>query len=196
MKKIINYLLFTTLAFSACKKGVDTPDEITTATDKAKLSVTNFASRYGPLSASRQLGLLINVNDYLRFVNPQSYTYTTGYFLLNPGMNKLSVDSTQVGVTGYQPFATVASKSSDFNANKYYSAILTGKIQQPDLMLLEDDLTRPTNGKAKVRFVNASPDLGTSALFGKLSTATTPTSITPLINYMNTSTSIKAEVFM
>ncbi len=41
---------------------------------------------------------------------------------------------------------------------KGYSLFLIDKLENIKFLLLEDDLTKPTAGKAKIRFVNLSPD--------------------------------------
>lgn len=52
--------------------------------------------------------------------------------------------------------------STDINLaqGKYYSLFLTGLEADLTNLLIEDDLSRPEEGKAKLRFVNVSPDAG------------------------------------
>ena len=42
-----------------------------------------------------------------------------------------------------------------------YSLFVANTLENVEFIILEDDLTKPATGKAKVRFVNLSPDAGT-----------------------------------
>ena len=42
--------------------------------------------------------------------------------------------------------------------NKGYSLFVIDKLEDVKFLLLEDDLTKPATGKARIRFVNLSPD--------------------------------------
>ena len=51
--------------------------------------------------------------------------------------------------------------------DKYYSIFVTGQNNLLSTFLTEDDLSTPPSGKAKIRFINLSPDGGTFALSAK-----------------------------
>jgi hypothetical protein len=46
----------------------------------------------------------------------------------------------------------------DLGSAKYYSMFLVGLNKSPELVFMQDDLSGPAAGKAKVRFVHLSPD--------------------------------------
>lgn len=50
------------------------------------------------------------------------------------------------------------SKNLDLQSEKYYSFFVTGKPDAVTYLLTEDNLIPPVSGKAKLRFLNLSPD--------------------------------------
>jgi hypothetical protein len=77
------------------------------------------------------------------------------YFYLYSGPNQASFYSR--GTTT----APIYSSTINLTQGKFYSLFLTG-LQTDSLtsLLTEDDLTQPATGKAKLRFINLSPDAG------------------------------------
>src|SRR5262245_18503322 len=58
---------------------------------------------------------------------------------------------------------SIAENSEDFAVGKHYTLVAmptSAKDPKPELRVLSDDLTPPTSGKARVRVINASPDVG------------------------------------
>jgi len=55
----------------------------------------------------------------------------------------------------------LAKGSVQFVAGKFYSLYVVGHGGDVELMLTEDDLSEPKAGKAKIRFINLSPDAPT-----------------------------------
>ena len=45
----------------------------------------------------------------------------------------------------------------EFEKGKYYTLYLVGR-DEPEIIFTQDDLTRPQDGKAKLRFIHVSPD--------------------------------------
>lgn len=58
---------------------------------------------------------------------------------------------------------TLAENSENFAGGKHYTLVAvpsSAKDPKPELRVLADELTPPTAGKARVRVINASPDVG------------------------------------
>lgn len=105
--------------------------------------------------------------------NPQAIAYSKyiGYGLIPSGKSEFSI--TAIGSN------QVAAKSVfDLKPHTAYSIYITDVPSKANLLLTEDDLSMPVAGKAKIRFINLSPDAGsldlsilgdTSAIFTKTS---------------------------
>jgi len=84
--------------------------------------------------------------------------------------------------SGYQPIAAgsgvdlsffvtglniLTHSAESLTANTYYTAFAGGSITAPSFVFTTDDLSAPSSGNAKIRFVNLSPDnLTTSCYVG------------------------------
>ncbi len=91
-------------------------------------------------------------NDAKLNPTPINYPSNSGYVALKPG-------NYTVKVAAFNTINALASGSYGISSGKSYSAfsydtLLTGKIK---LFAVEDDLTAPAAGKAKVRFFHLSP---------------------------------------
>ncbi|MES2829142.1 MAG: DUF4397 domain-containing protein [Bacteroidota bacterium] len=80
-----------------------------------------------------------------------SYTDKIDYLNLFPGKRQFSV--TRKGVQ-----TQLKSESHTLDPNSGYSAFIGGSLESLSLLVLKDDLTAPATGKARIRFVNLSPD--------------------------------------
>jgi hypothetical protein len=54
--------------------------------------------------------------------------------------------------------STVIEANVDFMSSKNYSVFAVNSVSIIELLLIEDDLTTPAQGKAHVRFIHLSPD--------------------------------------
>ncbi|MEJ5962592.1 DUF4397 domain-containing protein [Pedobacter immunditicola] len=93
-----------------------------------------------------------------QIVNGPALTFTdqTGYISAYTGIRKFDV--TLGGTT-----QSILTDTLNLETDKYYSLFITG--QSPlSLLITEDDLTAPATGKAKIRFIQLSPNAGELAL--------------------------------
>lgn len=137
--KIIFALLGLTLFISACKKDWGDSDSVTVA-------------GIGFVHASPGTGALDFIVDNQR-ANTKAFTYTNdlGYFGAYPGTRLFGIvkkDSTR-----YLTTSNVTLRSGLF-----YSAFVIDVLPAPKILVVEDDLKAPETDKAKVRFINLSPD--------------------------------------
>ena len=63
-----------------------------------------------------------------------------------------------VVVKKYISSTTYISTSIEFESEKNYSFFIAGKPNEVTYLLTNDDLSAPASGKAKLRFINLSPD--------------------------------------
>ena len=86
-------------------------------------------------------------------VNTADFAYTNkiGYLNLISGNRKFII--TKKGVT-----TPILSDTMTVKPGVGYSLFVIDKIETLKYLLLTDDLTQPVTGKARVRFVNVSPD--------------------------------------
>ncbi len=169
--KIILYMFLLVGLFSACKE--DTRVGILDAPDQAKVAIIHVASDRRP-GSSQQLGYFYLLDNQRVLSQPLVSNRTTGYTLVSPGTHTLRFDSVAaiVNITNKLPATPVKSVTLNADANKYYSVYLSGRVQAPEVLVTTDDISRPAEGKAKIRFVNVSPDLAGVDLAGALSRVT------------------------
>lgn len=138
-KVFILMLLGIAFLTASCSKNDDEDIEV----DAAALNVVNVSP--GPLS----------INFFLdnQLVNGPALAFTqqTGYLLAYTGQRKF--DATVGGTT-----QVVATQTLNLEKDKYYTLFFAGLNTSPEIILTEDDLTDPAAGKAKIRFINLSPD--------------------------------------
>lgn len=84
---------------------------------------------------------------------PLKYTDESGYFITFPGTRELDVAAD--GIPDY-----ILKTNFSFKQNKYHTIFITGESTTISSLFTDDDLTNPPAGKAKIRFVNLSPDAG------------------------------------
>jgi hypothetical protein len=105
--------------------------------------------------------------------NPQSVAYSKyiDYGLISSGKSEFNI---------FEKGSNQAAAKSvfDLKPKTAYSIYITDIPSKVNLLLTEDDLSRPATGKAKIRFINLSPDAGsldlsilgdTTAIFTKTS---------------------------
>ncbi|MHA4893729.1 DUF4397 domain-containing protein [Pedobacter sp. PWIIR3] len=80
-----------------------------------------------------------------------AYGTKVDYLNLFPGQRKLSI--TKKGVQ-----TILKSENFTLDASVGYSLFVAGQLENVSLLLLKDDLNLPVAGKARIRFVNLSPD--------------------------------------
>lgn len=173
--KIILYFSLLIVFISSCKE--ETRDGLQGAPDKAKVAVIQLASpvRVGSSNLSQlPLAYFFSIDGKQELSQPIIANRTTGYILLEPGARTLTFDTVfaVTNVNNLRPRATVKTISINALANTFYSVYLSGKVQTPGDLVTVDDLTRPAAGKAKIRFVNLSPDSPALDFAGAAATTT------------------------
>jgi hypothetical protein len=97
----------------------------------------------------------VSINFFLNngFVNGPALYYTerTGYIQTYGGVQKF--DATVGGST-----SVLATSQINLASNKYHSLFFAGLNQSPVIVFTQDDLFDPPAGKAKIRFIQLSPD--------------------------------------
>lgn len=147
------------LLSASCTKEM--PDGMDEMKDKAKLLFINSAPDVRPALAGRSLGLFASFNGADNFLQPVQFPWTSSYLPYTPGSTTVKIDTARAGNSTIPgPRATVLTLSLNMEADKYYSLFAIDSAQKPDHVLLTDDMTLPSSGKVKVRFMNMSPDAG------------------------------------
>jgi hypothetical protein len=138
-KVFIIMLIGLTVLVASCKK-----DRIeTTQIDAAGLNVINASP-----------GLLA-ISFFLdnQFVNGPALLYQqqSGYISTYTGSRKFDV--TIGGTT-----QVLTTNTLNLNKDNYYTAFFAGTNASPIIVFTQDDLSDPPAGKARLRFINLSPD--------------------------------------
>ncbi|MBE9586241.1 DUF4397 domain-containing protein [Mucilaginibacter sp. JRF] len=134
-------LLGIALMFTACSDD----DNVSPAPGVANLAVVHAAPGSPELSLS--------VNGTKSNIKKLTFGTFIGYANINEGNAEFSItkkDSTKV----------LTKSTAALKSGKYYSLIIADVPAKTAFTLVEDDLTAPAADKAKVRFVNLSPDGG------------------------------------
>jgi len=131
--------LLSLTMFSSCKKD-DNDDLYGNAS--AEVNLINAS----PDAASAQL----YVADVLRTPTAISYGQESGY-------NKTYAGDQNVVIKSANGQA-LSSSQTQLDAMGKYSFFLVGQNNKLDMITVTDDQTAPASGKAKIRFVNASPN--------------------------------------
>lgn len=139
--KTLVFALTLTSIFSSCKKDKDNP----TPTPKpANLSIIHAAPGTPELS--------FFVDKVKKNTKALTYNTVIEYQSINSGKRELSVTKKDVTDILVKSELTLA-------ADKSYSAFVTDKTGNA-LVVVLDDLSAPAADKAKIRFINLSPDAG------------------------------------
>lgn len=141
MKRTFTVLSLALLAFSACKK-----DKITTPPPAPTTAKVMFVNT---MVSSPELK--VEVND-AAINGAQNLTLlaNSGYVDVTPGTavktEFIIAESNEV----------ILNQNYDYTVNRNYSVFATGSLTERASLMLQDDLTAPASGKAKVRFINLS----------------------------------------
>jgi hypothetical protein len=78
----------------------------------------------------------------------------------------LSAFSGNRRINVFKKNSTTSLKSLDYNLEPQlgYSLFVVNKLEDIELLMLKDNLTKPAAGKATIRFINLSPDAGSLSL--------------------------------
>lgn len=117
--------------------------------DDAVMPPTAYVSLYNASPDSPGLSIIVDQ----RVINNNSFDYAdnTGYLRFYTGDRKLE----------FGPFGAnnvIADTTVKFEQDKAYSVFIVDNFQDPDFLVLSDETPQPAEGKAKVRFLNLSPD--------------------------------------
>lgn len=143
--KLSGIFFLSLLVFSSCLKDLsnDGPQ------DAAALNVVNASP--GPLVINFFLNNSLVNGPALGYSQESRYVFTTS------GIKKFDA------ATGGSSNSLVTA-NIELKKDKYYSVFVTGLNNSLSTFLTEDDLSPPPSGKAKIRFINLSPDGGTFSL--------------------------------
>lgn len=137
-------LLSISLIFSSCLKDLNNEPQ-----QAAALNVVNASP--GPLTLNFYLDNGLVNGPALSFGQESSY------ILANVGTRKF--DAARAGSN-----ESLIADTLSLETDQYYSVFITGENATLSTFVTEDDLTAPATGKAKIRFINLSPDGGTLSL--------------------------------
>jgi len=162
--KYIHIILLSVFLISSCTTDPIGLDE---EKDKGKILVCN-AAVYS--SAAREVGFWVNYNGTSFIQFPLRYSSILGYQAFLPGNVEVRLDSTnaKLNIPPTVPKATVATVNIPVLADHYYSLFLTGTDTNMQPLLLTDDLSLPSAGNCKIRFLNLSPDAGAIDIVNRL----------------------------
>ncbi|TKC12709.1 DUF4397 domain-containing protein [Pedobacter polaris] len=139
--KTIIAALFITLGLASCSKidGDQTPIQI---------------SGLSLIHASPTIEKLDVYVDNTR-ANVEDFAFGAKIDYLNAYSGDRNLTVTKKGLT-----TKLTSKLLKLESGLGYSVFVVDKFETVDLLMLQDNLAKPAAGKAKIRFVNLSPDAG------------------------------------
>lgn len=144
MRNLIQNIKFLAVAGSTflLASGCDLGD------DPASASPVSYVSIYqaSPNSPDLQISL-----DKKKIITAFKYTDHTGYLRFISGKRKLEFGPSDAS-------NVVADTTLTYEVGKAYSIFFVDTYDKADLMVLSDDVNAPSSGKAKLRFLNLSPD--------------------------------------
>lgn len=123
--------------------------------DPEPLPPVAYVSLYQASPNSPDLNIIL---DDKIITNDFEYTDHTGYLRFLTGTRTL-----EFGPAGASNI--VIDTTMKFEGNKAYSIFVVDTYQEADVLILDDDTEAPAAGKAKVRFLNLSPDSPEISLF-------------------------------
>ncbi|WP_069658173.1 DUF4397 domain-containing protein [Arcticibacter eurypsychrophilus] len=127
-----------TLSFSSCSK-----DDGFEAGGSVNIKVVNAAE------ASPAQDVFIN--DTKLNSSAVAYSQSTGYITTPNSGNDRRIEFRTAGTAN-----VYESEDTDLRQNRNYTVFLTGTGSSADIQVAEDDLSAPSSGKAKVRFIHVS----------------------------------------
>ncbi len=152
--KLLSLLLLPALILGSCQKPANEEPELLSAANVVNATI-----------GMPQLGFFINRSGVQG--DPLKYTDESGYFITFPGARDFDVLAD--GVVDY-----ILKTNFTFKQNTYHSIFIVGESASISALFTEDDLSNPPAGKAKIRFVNLSPDAGGLVVTLKNGTALFP----------------------
>lgn len=157
----ISLIVMGALALSACEKEL--PEKLGEERDKVKIIFVNAAPNAAiePLRARREIAIYPFYNQ-VQFNNfPIKFPWSNGYKAFPPGTMTIRLDTARsIGNDPPGVAARVAEVTFPTQADTYYSVYAIGTVQQVEAVVLPDDLSLPSPGKAKIRIMHFSPDAG------------------------------------
>ncbi|MVN90862.1 DUF4397 domain-containing protein [Mucilaginibacter aquatilis] len=126
--------------FSSCKK--DDPYNF----EETLHSRVNLINASPDAPAAR-----LYVDDVLRTPNGVNFGEASGYYDTFSGTQDVIIKS----ASGE---ATLATTNAGFDVETSYTYMLIGQNSALSILAVNDDLAAPASGKAKIRYVNASPN--------------------------------------
>lgn len=157
------YLAFLTAGLIALTACEEEPAGLGSEPDKAKIIFVNAAPNGAtdPLLARREVAIYPFYNEVTFNNFPIKFPWSNGYKAFPPGTMTIRMDTARsIGNDPPGPNAAVTQVTFETRADQYYSVYAVGTVQDVEAVVLTDDLSLPTPGKAKVRIMNYSPDAG------------------------------------
>jgi hypothetical protein len=141
MLKALIPILFLTILLNACKKKDENPTDNNTP---PKLAITHASPGAPEISLYADGTKLGSSISYLAFAD---------YITSIAGKKELSL-------TLKDQSNQLAKTTFEFKQSTNYGLFIVDVPGKTSLLITEDDLTNPATGKAKIRFINLSPDAG------------------------------------
>lgn len=139
---ISGLLLFGVSSLTSCLEGDD--DSIRTTSSVLFVNVYNDALQ----------GVNISVDDRDWTYGYKLYDSINAYNSFYSGTHSFTVTP-----QGLSSSATVVSMSQDLKSDTLYTCFITGKSSEGKMVFFVDTTASARSGKAKIRFVNLSPDM-------------------------------------
>ena len=135
------WVLIAFTIFSACKQ------------DKAKLLDLGEASIRIINAVPENTAISVKLNDSLKTPQVLNFSQIASYQKIAAGYKVINTNSNRLSITN-------ANLKLLFKNKKNYSVFIAGKISKDSLVyiVLEDNLTSPSDTTVKVRFVNTCPN--------------------------------------
>lgn len=162
MKKLLftSILLCTIFLIQSCKKEPEAPIP---QEHGAHISLMNVCN------GSKEVNATIKNLTYTLFQR-LNFLSISGYYVIAP-------DEYQITFTTVPTSKLLSTTKSTLEYEKYYLAMVIGQAGRARILVTENRTDNPQAGKARIRFINVSPDSCSVDVMGNSST------IFPMINY-------------
>lgn len=147
-----------TLSLSSCLKNNDSNY---VAPPSAGLSIFHASPGTQPFNVAIGNTIINNGYNLIEF----EYSKALQYVGVTPG-------SRNVSLLKKNTKDTIRTGTFNLSNDKYYSLFVVDAAPNPNFLFIEDVITTPLAGKARVRFVNLSPDAGPLDLIANAGTDT------------------------
>jgi hypothetical protein len=178
-------LVLMSLSLTSCDKN-DQMGVLGEEKDKAKIIFVNATPNAAtqPAAAQREIAIYPFYNNVQFNTFPIKFPWSNGYKAFSPGTMTMRFDTAQSQANNPPGGAAkVGELTFQTEADNYYSVYSVGTVQKTEFVQLNDDLSLPTPGKAKVRIMNYSPDAPPLDLFITEGTATEPVALATNLAY-------------